>query len=48
MSKINLSVWNVEDENFWNSTGKKIFGFQFLHYCSLLRFGLCGVLSLQN
>ncbi|RLD41251.1 MAG: NarK/NasA family nitrate transporter [Bacteroidetes bacterium] len=24
MSKINLSVWNVEDENFWNSTGKKI------------------------
>ncbi len=24
MSKINLSVWNVEDENFWKSTGKKI------------------------
>ena len=24
MSKINLSVWNVEDENFWNQTGKKI------------------------
>lgn len=24
MSKINLSVWNVEDENFWKTTGKKI------------------------
>ena len=24
MSKINLSVWNVEDEKFWKSTGKKI------------------------
>jgi NNP family nitrate/nitrite transporter-like MFS transporter len=24
MSKINLSSWNVEDENFWNSSGKKI------------------------
>ncbi|MCD6597600.1 MAG: NarK/NasA family nitrate transporter [Bacteroidales bacterium] len=24
MSKINLSVWNVEDDNFWKSTGKKI------------------------
>jgi MFS transporter, NNP family, nitrate/nitrite transporter len=24
MSKINLSVWNVEDDNFWNTTGKKI------------------------
>ncbi len=24
MSKINLAIWNVEDENFWNNTGKKI------------------------
>ena len=24
MSKTNLSVWNVEDESFWNQTGKKI------------------------
>ena len=24
MSKINLSTWNVEDDNFWNNTGKKI------------------------
>lgn len=24
MSKINLSVWNVEDEKFWKTTGKKI------------------------
>lgn len=24
MSKINLAVWNVEEENFWNNTGKKI------------------------
>lgn len=24
MSHINIKEWNVEDENFWNSTGKKI------------------------
>ncbi len=24
MSKVNLPVWNVEDNNFWNSTGRKI------------------------
>jgi NNP family nitrate/nitrite transporter-like MFS transporter len=24
MSKVNLSVWNVEDESFWTTTGKKI------------------------
>ena len=24
MSKINISNWNVEDEGFWKSTGKKI------------------------
>ncbi|NOY51235.1 MAG: NarK/NasA family nitrate transporter [Chlorobi bacterium] len=24
MSKINLSVWDVENESFWNNTGKKI------------------------
>lgn len=24
MSKINIKDWNVEDESFWNSTGKKI------------------------
>ncbi len=23
MSKVNLSVWNVEEDNFWKSTGKK-------------------------
>jgi len=41
MLKINLSDWNVEDEGFWKSTGKKNSNKKLMDFYHGFAFGLC-------